>query len=104
MVTKRTCLMSCLGAQTQLVVTIFPSQREDKYNAIKRQLCADTPVPSQVIVARTISPGNKLRSVSQKIALQINCKLGGELWGVKIPTVRIGSCRSQDTNGRGWKL
>jgi hypothetical protein len=25
--------------------------------------------------------------VTQKIALQINCKLGGELWGLEIPMV-----------------
>lgn len=30
---------------------------------------------------------NKLRSVTQKVALQINAKLGGELWAVEIPLV-----------------
>ncbi|KXJ04841.1 Piwi-like protein 2, partial [Exaiptasia diaphana] len=40
-----------------------------------------------VINARTISQQNKLRSVTQKIALQINVKLGGTLWGVDIPSV-----------------
>jgi hypothetical protein len=43
----------------------------------------------QVINARTISQQNKLRSVTQKIALQINCKLGGELWALDIPLVRL---------------
>ena len=42
----------------------------------------------QVINARTISMPNKLRSVTQKVALQINAKLGGELWAVEIPLVR----------------
>ena len=42
---------------------------------------------TQVINARTISAQQKLRSVTQKIALQINCKLGGELWAVEIPVV-----------------
>lgn len=41
----------------------------------------------QVINARTISQQQKLRSVTQKIALQINVKLGGELWAVEIPVV-----------------
>ena len=40
-----------------------------------------------MINARTISQQNKLRSVTQKIALQINCKLGGELWALEIPLV-----------------
>lgn len=42
----------------------------------------------QVINARTVSQQQKLRSVTQKIALQINVKLGGELWAVKTPLVR----------------
>ena len=40
-----------------------------------------------MINAKTISQANKIRSVTQKIALQINCKLGGELWAVQIPMV-----------------
>lgn len=33
----------------QLVVIIFPNQREDRYNAVKRICCADIGIPSQVI-------------------------------------------------------
>lgn len=40
-----------------------------------------------MINAKTISQAQKLRSVTQKIALQINCKLGGELWALVIPMV-----------------
>ena len=78
-----------LTPHCQLVVTIFPSSRDDRYSAVKRVCCADMPVPSQAINLRTISDQRKLRSVTQKIALQINCKLGGELWSVKIPAVSI---------------
>lgn len=42
---------------------------------------------AQVIISKTISRPDKMRSVVQKIALQINCKLGGELWSVDIPLV-----------------
>ena len=73
--------------QTQLVVTICTTARDDRYNAIKKLCYADSPVPSQNINVRTISQQQKLRSVTQKIALQINVKLGGELWALKIPTV-----------------
>uniref|UniRef100_A0A3Q2XBS9 Piwi-like RNA-mediated gene silencing 2 n=1 Tax=Hippocampus comes TaxID=109280 RepID=A0A3Q2XBS9_HIPCM len=37
---------------------------------------------SQAINVRTISQQQKLRSVAQKILLQVNSKLGGELWTV----------------------
>ena len=42
-------------------------------------------VPSQCIVTKTISKKQMLMSVATKIVLQINCKLGGELWALEIP-------------------
>ena len=75
--------------QTQLVVTICPTSRDDRYNAIKKLCYVESPVASQVINTKTIRDDRKLRSVSQKVALQINAKLGGELWGLSIPGVRV---------------
>ena len=49
----------------------------------------ESPVPSQMINAKTISQAQKLRSVTQKVALQINCKLGGELWALHIPMKNV---------------
>ena len=34
--------------QTQLVVTIMPTQRDDRYNAIKKLCYVEQPVASQV--------------------------------------------------------
>nr|AUZ94235.1 piwi [Recilia dorsalis] len=85
-------LRDSLNGKTQLVVIIFPSQREDRYSAIKKLCCVDRPIPSQVINSRTIGKPDKLRSIVQKIALQINCKLGGALWGVKIPFANAMIC------------
>ncbi|NXO29225.1 PIWL2 protein, partial [Cisticola juncidis] len=72
--------------KVQLLMCIIPSGRDDVYGAIKKLCCVQSPVPSQVINAQTLTghPG-KIRSVVQKILLQINCKLGGQLWGVDIP-------------------
>ncbi|KAM9446701.1 piwi-like protein 2 [Clarias gariepinus] len=69
----------------QLVVCIITGNRDDLYSAIKKFCCVQTPCPSQVINIRTISQPKKLRSIAQKILLQINCKLGGELWTVNVP-------------------
>lgn len=41
----------------------------------------------QVIVSRTLSKPERLQSITQKIALQINCKLGGACWAIDIPLV-----------------
>lgn len=96
-----------INDKLQLVVAVFPTSRDDRYSAFKKLCCVESPVPSQVmfkslfsllrsecaftqvINARTISKPQMLRSVSQKIALQINCKLGGELWAVEIPVVSM---------------
>ncbi|XP_023936797.2 piwi-like protein Ago3 [Bicyclus anynana] len=74
-----------ITSQLQLVVAISPSQRDDRYAAIKRICCAENPIPSQVINARTLSNSQKIRSITQKILLQMNCKLGGTLWHISIP-------------------
>lgn len=74
-----------INPRIQVVVIICPTSRDDRYSAIKKLCCVECPVPSQVIIGKTISKADKIRSVTQKIALQINCKLGGELWGVQIP-------------------
>ncbi|NWI61582.1 PIWL2 protein, partial [Calyptomena viridis] len=81
-------IRSGLGSQekVQLLLCITPSNRDDVYGAIKKLCCVQAPVPSQVINAHSLTghPG-KIRSVVQKVLLQINCKLGGQLWGVDIP-------------------
>ncbi|XP_047446909.1 piwi-like protein 2 [Mugil cephalus] len=69
----------------QLVVCIMVGNRDDLYSAIKKLCCVKRPVPSQAVNVRTISQPQKLKSVAQKILLQMNCKLGGELWTVNIP-------------------
>lgn len=78
-------ITSNLSDDVQLVVTIVPTDRDDRYNAIKQLCYIDTPVASQVIKSKTLSQPQKLRSVVQKIMLQINAKLGGELWATNIP-------------------
>uniref|UniRef100_A0A1B0CSE4 Uncharacterized protein n=2 Tax=Lutzomyia longipalpis TaxID=7200 RepID=A0A1B0CSE4_LUTLO len=70
-----------------IVVTIFPTQRGDLYAAVKKVCCYQNPVPSQVIMARTLGQSNesKVRSIVMKILLQMNCKVGGTLWSINIP-------------------
>ncbi|KAK8764656.1 hypothetical protein V5799_032736 [Amblyomma americanum] len=41
----------------------------------------------RVILARTIGNRKNIRSVATKVAVQLNCKLGGEAWCLEIPLV-----------------
>jgi len=79
-----------VNPNVQIVVAIMPTPRDDRYSAVKKLCCVEKPVPSQVINFKTISNEKKVSSVVQKVALQINCKLGGELWGCQIPA-KIGN-------------
>uniref|UniRef100_A0AAU7VGH8 Piwi-like protein 1B n=1 Tax=Enchytraeus coronatus TaxID=208440 RepID=A0AAU7VGH8_9ANNE len=74
-----------VNSSVQIVVCIVPSNRADRYNAIKTFCCIENPVPSQVVVARTLMKSNMLSSVASKIAIQMNCKLGGEVWNLQVP-------------------
>lgn len=57
----------------QLIVTLTPgsTQREDRYNAIKKLCCCDLAVPSQMLRVSTVSDPKKANAVCQKVALQI---------------------------------
>ncbi|XP_025194220.1 piwi-like protein Siwi [Melanaphis sacchari] len=66
-----------------LILCVIPSGHNDLYNIIKRKLCIDRAVPSQVVLANNVKKNNL--SVCTKIAIQINCKLGGVPWLVTIP-------------------
>jgi len=69
----------------QLIVAVVPQVKSDRYAAIKKLCCVEKPVASQVVCLKTISNEKRLVSVVQKIALQINVKLGGELWACESP-------------------
>lgn len=38
-----------------------------------------------MVLANTLERQNQMMSVATKIGIQINAKLGGEIWGVDIP-------------------
>ncbi|XP_055911029.1 protein argonaute-3 [Eupeodes corollae] len=86
------CLRENIRQGVQIVVCICPTSRDDRYAAIKKICCAEMPIPSQVINGRTLANDAKNRSIVQKIALQMNCKLGGTLWSVNIPLKNVMIC------------
>ncbi|XP_066894371.1 piwi-like protein 4 [Kogia breviceps] len=71
--------------EVQLVMCILPSNQKSYYESIKKYLSSDCPVPSQCVLAQTLNKQGMMMSIATKIALQMTCKLGGELWAVEIP-------------------
>ncbi|XP_026806338.1 piwi-like protein Siwi [Rhopalosiphum maidis] len=65
------------------ILCVVPNVREDVYCTIKKKLCNDRGVLSQVVVLKNVMKRNM--SVCTKIVIQINCKLNGAPWRVDIP-------------------
>ena len=61
-----------------MVVCVLSNNRKDRYDTIKKFVCIDKPVPSQMVIGKTISKPDLLTAVATKISIQINCKLGGK--------------------------
>lgn len=62
----------------------MPNNRIDRYSAIKKKCCVDRPVPSQVYLQKNLTHRNVM-SIATKVAIQMNCKLGGAPWRIDLP-------------------
>ncbi|KAH6929130.1 hypothetical protein HPB50_023840 [Hyalomma asiaticum] len=91
------------GGNLELALIVLPNNRKDRYDMIKKQACVDLGLHTQVILARTISNQRNMRSVATKVAMQLNCKLGGEAWCLDIPlanTMVVGYDIYHDSSSR----
>jgi aubergine-like protein len=68
----------------QVVVLVIPGAKGKGfiYNDVKRLLCCKYPMPSQVILSSTLTKPKGVRSVINKVLIQICAKVGGEPWAV----------------------
>lgn len=71
--------------QTQIVVCVLPDQRKDRYDAIKKFCVSEHGIVSQCVLAKTLAKEKVVMSACTKIVMQMNVKLGGQLWAVEIP-------------------
>ena len=71
-----------LNQSVQLFMMIFPQQKADRYSAVKKLCCIESPVPSQVVCVKPISNEKRLAAVAQKIALQNSISIS--LWKMLI--------------------
>ncbi|XP_014260031.1 piwi-like protein Siwi [Cimex lectularius] len=87
-----------------LIMCIVPNNRSDRYSAIKKKCCVDRAMPSQVVLSKNLS-SKGVMSIATKIAIQMNCKIGGGPWSIvvpfKIPAMIIGFDVCHDTTIKG---
>ncbi|XP_029341324.1 piwi-like protein Siwi [Acyrthosiphon pisum] len=65
------------------ILCVIPKSPSEHYNLIKRQLCLNRPVPSQMVLLKQMKKKDMV--LYAKISIKINCKLGGAPWRVFIP-------------------
>lgn len=79
-------LHDVVGKGPNIIVVVIPSEKGDTYSCIKKFLCIDQPVPSQIVtISKVIRKEKIARSTTTKIALQMIAKMGGMPWSIKIP-------------------
>jgi len=90
-----------------IVMVVIPNNKGDHYAVVKKKTCIEKPIPSQVITSTVLGKPKGLMSVATKVAIQMNCKLGGEPWSVKIPlknTMVIGYDTYHDSLHKGQSV
>ena len=65
----------CAEMNPQMLMVVVPNNKGDVYHAIKKVLCVDRPIPSQVITGTLLKKGKGLMSVATKVAIQMAAKL-----------------------------
>ncbi|XP_054281623.1 piwi-like protein Siwi isoform X2 [Macrosteles quadrilineatus] len=68
----------------QLIFVVLTNNRADRYSAIKKKSLVDRAVPTQVLLAKNMTKKGVM-SIATKVAIQINCKIGGAPWSVQMP-------------------
>merc|ERR1719348_863584 len=97
-------LDKAIAMKPQIVMVVIPNNKGEHYAAVKVKCCVEKPIPSQCMTATVLGKPKGLMSVATKVAIQMNCKLGGEPWAVKIPlknTMVIGYDTYHDSLHKG---
>jgi aubergine len=63
---------------------LLPTNRADRYSAVKKECLCFQGIPAQIVVKRSMKHKN-VGSIATKIAIQMNAKLGGVPWMIKLP-------------------
>lgn len=73
-----------LDPSVQAVILLLPGRKKSApfYDSCKHYLLTKCPIPSQVVLIPTITSGKNLRSIVNKILIQLCAKVGGTPWSV----------------------
>lgn len=77
-------IRECAAKRPNLFLVILPTNRADRYSAVKTLCVVELGIPSQIVIKRILAHKN-VGSVATKIAVQMSTKLGGIPWLIKLP-------------------
>lgn len=77
-------LQDLINMDPKLIMCIVSNNKADRYSAIKRLCCISHAIPTQVMLAKTITPKKPggVMSIASKVVIQLNCKLGKFSWNL----------------------
>uniref|UniRef100_A0A1B6KR98 Piwi domain-containing protein n=1 Tax=Graphocephala atropunctata TaxID=36148 RepID=A0A1B6KR98_9HEMI len=90
----------------QLIFVVLLNNKADRYSAIKKKSLVDRAVPTQVLLAKNLNKKGVM-SIATKVAIQINCKIGGAPWSVAMPlsglmVVGFDVCHDSKSKGKSY--
>jgi len=99
-------LREVLNPEVDMMVCILPGNRGKSrlYDDLKKLTFSSLPVPTQAVLTGTLKKDKGLRSVVNKLIMQINAKVGGTPWALEnmpcgeIPTMVVGMDVFHKTN------
>ena len=74
-----------INEKVKMIVFILPGQKGKGkcYTDIKKLVYTSIPVTSQVVLSIVIHQGKNLRSIINKVLIQMNAKMGGVPWSLE---------------------
>lgn len=81
-------LHQVIQERPELVMCVVLNNKIDRYSAIKKKCTVEFAVPSQVILAKNLDSKGAM-SIATKVAIQLNCKVGGAPWAVVVPASHL---------------
>jgi aubergine-like protein len=98
-------LRECVEMKPNMIVVVIPNETGDAYASIKKLLCCECPVPSQILtVKKVIQRQDKHLTFATKILVQMTTKLGAQPWVLPIPIkglMVVGFDTYHDTANKG---
>jgi len=76
----------CIFQNPNFIFVVIPNDFENIYSLIKKRLCVEEPIPSQIVTfSNVLKNRKKYSSIAIKIIIQMATKLRGVPWKVDIP-------------------